>query len=99
MPTRNISLADALDDLVEEEVRSGRYQNAREVVRAGLGLFEQRKQENTARLRALDRAIDVATEQAERGEYVPVEDLDAFVDGMVARMEAAEGVLRKTGRG
>ena len=45
------------------------------------------------------RAIGVATELAARGECVPVEDLDAFVDGMVARMEAAEEVLRKTGRG
>lgn len=99
MPTRNISLTHALDDLIEEEVRSGRYQNASEVVRAGLRLFEQRRQEDAARLRALDHAIDVAIEQADRGEYVPVEDIDAFVDGMVAQMEAEEEAVRKAGRG
>jgi hypothetical protein len=51
------------------------------------------------RLRAIDRAIDVAIGQADRGEYVPVKDSDAFVDGMVARMEAEEEALRKAGRG
>jgi antitoxin ParD1/3/4 len=99
MPTRNISLTQALDDLIEEEVRSGRYRNASEVVRASLRLFEQRRQEDAARLRALDYAMDVAIEQADRGDCVPVEDIDAFVDGMVARMEAGEEAVRKAERG
>ncbi len=36
MATRNINLTDALDRFVAELVASGQYQNASEVVRAGL---------------------------------------------------------------
>ena len=36
MPTRNINLTDKLDRFVATKVKSGRYENASEVVRAGL---------------------------------------------------------------
>src|SRR3972149_3467532 len=39
MATRNINLPDALDRFVAEKVSSGSYQNASEVVRAGLRLL------------------------------------------------------------
>lgn len=90
MPTRNINLTETLDRLIEEEVGSGRYQNASEVVRASLRLFEQRKHEDSLRLQALHRALDVAIEQADRGEDVEIDDIDSFVDDMVAQMEAEE---------
>lgn len=90
MPTRNINLTDTLDSLIEEEVRSGRYQNASEVVRAGLRLLEQHKREDAARLRVLYSALDTAIGQADRGEDTEIDDIDAFVDEMVARMEAEE---------
>ena len=40
MPTRNVVLSEPQADLVRELVDSGRYQNASEVVRAGLRLLE-----------------------------------------------------------
>ena len=39
MPTRNISLTDRLDRCVENNVSTGRYQNASEVVRDSLRLL------------------------------------------------------------
>ncbi len=40
MPTRNVVLSEPQTDLVRELVESGRYQNASEVIRAGLRLLE-----------------------------------------------------------
>ena len=40
MPTRNVVLTEPQADLVRELVDSGRYQNASEVIRAGLRLLE-----------------------------------------------------------
>lgn len=89
MPTRNISLTDALDALIEREVASGRYQNASEVVRAGLRLFEQRRREDEARLKALHQAIDEALGEADVRGDLEVGDIDAFVDDAVGQTRAA----------
>ena len=40
MVTRNVVLTDAQSELLERLVESGRYQNASEVLRAGLRLLE-----------------------------------------------------------
>lgn len=40
MPTRNVVLSEPQANLVRELVESGRYQNASEVLRAGLRLLE-----------------------------------------------------------
>ena len=41
MPTQNVNLQDHQADFIRERVRMGRFQNASEVVRAGLRLLEQ----------------------------------------------------------
>ncbi len=58
MPTRNVNLTDALDRFVATKVKSGRYENASEVVRAGLRTLEREEQHYEAKLRALRAAID-----------------------------------------
>jgi antitoxin ParD1/3/4 len=58
MPTRNVNLTNELDRFVAKKVRSGRYENASEVVRAGLRTLERDEQEYTARLAALRAAVD-----------------------------------------
>jgi antitoxin ParD1/3/4 len=45
MPTRNVNLTDALDQFVTSTVAAGRYENASEVVRAGLRALQEREQE------------------------------------------------------
>jgi antitoxin ParD1/3/4 len=44
MPTRNVNLTDALDQFVASTVEAGRYENASEVVRAGLRALQEREQ-------------------------------------------------------
>jgi antitoxin ParD1/3/4 len=58
MPTRNVNLTDELDQFVAKKVTSGRYENASEVVRAGLRTLEREEQQYEAKLVALRAAID-----------------------------------------
>jgi antitoxin ParD1/3/4 len=58
MPTRNINLTDELDRFVAKKVKTGRFENASEVVRAGLRSLEREEQQYEAKLAALRAAID-----------------------------------------
>ncbi len=58
MPTRNVNLTGELDRFVAKKVKTGRYENASEVVRAGLRSLEREEQQHEAKLAALRAAID-----------------------------------------
>ena len=58
MPTRNVNLTEQLDRFVAKKVRTGRYENASEVVRAGLRTLEREERQYEAKLAALRAAID-----------------------------------------
>jgi antitoxin ParD1/3/4 len=73
MPTRNISLTDHFERLIEDAVASGEYQNASEVVRAALRLLERQQQADEAKLKALRAAAQVGQAALERGEYTELE--------------------------
>lgn len=58
MPTRNVNLTDELDRFVLSRVKSGRYENASEVVRDALRTLERAELEYEAKLAGLRAAID-----------------------------------------
>ena len=58
MPTRNVNLTNELDRFVATKVKTGRYENASEVVRAALRTLERDEQQHQAKLAALRAAID-----------------------------------------
>jgi antitoxin ParD1/3/4 len=58
MPTRNVNLTNELDRFVAAKVKSGRYENASEVVRAGLRTLEREEEQFAAKLSRLRTAID-----------------------------------------
>ena len=58
MPTRNVNLTDELDSFVLAKVESGRYENAREVVRAAFRTLERKEQHYETKLAALRAVID-----------------------------------------
>ncbi len=58
MPTRNVNLTEELDRFVVTKVKSGRYENASEVIRAALRTLEREEQEYEAKLEALRAAVD-----------------------------------------
>ena len=57
MPTRNVNLTQELDRFVLQKVKSGRYENASEVVRAALRTLE-REEQHQVKLSALRAAIN-----------------------------------------
>jgi len=81
MPTRNVVLTQQQAELVEALVRSGRYQNASEVLRDGLRLLERREAEQNAKLAALRGALD----EAEAAEFAG--DLHDFGPGLLAEID------------
>lgn len=58
MPTRNINLTPQMDKFVDTRIRSGKYANASEVLRAGLRALERSEREDQARLEALRDALE-----------------------------------------
>ncbi len=84
MATRNISLTDTLDQFVEQRVGSGEFQNASEVVRAGLRLLKSQTDEDEQKLARLRAAVQVGLDELERDEVEDVEwdRLDEWLDGV-----------------
>lgn len=93
MATRNVVLSDHQHAMVEELVRSGRYQNASEVLRAGLRLVEQQEREDAARLLALQAAAERGWADLSAGRYDDVADgdLSDFVARLGARAAGGAG--------
>ena len=90
MPTRNVNLTDHHDEFVEASVASGRYEDASEVIRAGLRLLERQEQEDMLKLERLREAARIGFESADRGEFRIIDDreLDAYVSSLGERAAA-----------
>ena len=91
MPTRNVVLTEHQEGLIETLVRSGRYQNASEVLREGLRLIERRETEDAAKLAALREAATIGITALERGAFKEFSDpealaryLNEITDGAIA---------------
>lgn len=83
----NVSLTRELEKLVRDELKSGDYKSANEVVREGLRLVRLRRE----KLAALRREVQIGIDEIERGEYVEytsAEELFADVEGAVAKRAA-----------
>lgn len=76
MPTRNVVLTEHQEELIETLVKSGRYQNASEVLREGLRLVEQRQAEDAGKLKALRAAARMGVRAVERGEFREFESIE-----------------------
>lgn len=95
MATRNVVLTERQEKLIDTLVKSGRYQNASEVMREGLRLIEQREAEDAAKLVALRAAIAVGEADIAAGhyrEFDSFDELDAHLDDLAAK------ALRKSQR-
>jgi len=86
MPTRNLVITDHQSQWVESLVKSGRYQNASEVMREGLRLLEERDRDFEARIGALKAQVQVG-----------LTDIEAGRATVFASAEAAAAHLRQHG--
>lgn len=72
MTTRNVVLTEHQDELIASLVKDGRYQNASEVLRAGLRLVEQQEREYEAKVKALREATQLGWDDLDAGRYIEV---------------------------
>lgn len=81
MATRNVVLSQHQHELVESLVKSGRYQNASEVLREGLRLLEREHAEESAKVAFLRQAVDLAWSDLAAGRFYDVDDesLEDFI--------------------
>ena len=85
MPTRNVVLTERQEELIKGLVRSGRYQDANEVLDEGLRLVEQREAEAAGKFEALRAAAGVGVAALDRGEFKEfrdIEDLEAYLNNL-----------------
>jgi len=74
MSTRNINLTDHYDQFVEELVTSGRFENASEVMRAGLRLLEQEAREEQEKLALLRSLASEGFGELDQGQGIVFDD-------------------------
>ena len=89
MPTRNINLTPEQDSFVDKVVKSGEYQNASEAVRDALRVLQQRRREDSLKLKALRAQIKAGVDALDRGDFIEVsaDRLEAYLE----RLSAASG--------
>lgn len=91
MRTRNVVLTERQDALVDRLVAEGRFQNASEVLRAGLRLVEDREAEHAARVEAFRAAARAGVASAEREGVAMFDDMDALAADLGRIGEPAAG--------
>jgi len=84
MSTRNVVLTEHHEAVIDRLVKSGRYQNASEVMREGLRLIEQREAHEAVRLEALREAARIGFSDLDEGRFVdvPADRLESFIAGL-----------------
>ena len=76
MRTRNVVLTDQQEEIIENLVASGQYQNASEVLREGLRLLARRESHENGKLQALREAARLGFGALDRGEFKEFDDVD-----------------------
>jgi antitoxin ParD1/3/4 len=89
MPTRNVVLTEHQAHLIDSLVSSGRFQNASEVLRAGLRLVEREEAESQARLDALRDAARTGISDVDAGRLRSFSSAQALGDYLDSLAESA----------
>lgn len=91
MPTHSFELTNRFEKFLDDGVRSGRFQDAGEMVREGLRLLEQRERENEAKLEWLRAAVQEGVDDIERGDYVTLRS-NQEIDDLIHDLRAERSV-------
>jgi len=78
MATTSLSLGEHWEMFIKNEISSGRYGSASEVVRDALRNLEERK----SKLEALRLHLAEGEEQARRGEFVTDYSIESVIEGL-----------------
>jgi len=82
----NVSITPELEEFVQAKVKSGMYQSASELFREALRLLAERDELHRRRIEAMDAFIQVGLDEAERGEFVTPEELEADIEQLFAEL-------------
>ncbi|MCJ8330540.1 MAG: type II toxin-antitoxin system ParD family antitoxin [Lentisphaeria bacterium] len=85
MPTKNISLTDHFKNFIDDNVNSGQYKNASEVVRDSLRLLEEKQKEDRLKLENLKHQIQLGIDDLDQGNYnkfTESNDLKAYLSSL-----------------
>ena len=93
MPSRHVVLTERQEELLETLVKSGRYQDASEVLGEGLRLVERREAEDAGKLQALQAAARVGVSALDRGEF---KDFDTIEDLQNYLNELSDKIIART---
>jgi len=80
MPTRNVNLTDHFDRFVEEQVSSGEFKNASEVMRAGLRLLEQHSRTEREKLAALRALATKGFDDLDQGRGIRLDGVEHLTE-------------------
>lgn len=94
MSARNVVLTDHDADIIDRLVKSGRYQNASEVLGEGLRLVERREVAEATKLEALQTAARLGFADLEEGRFTDIAD-DELEEAIAALGREAEARVRK----
>lgn len=84
MATHNVVVPKPMEQSIDDLIKTGRYQNFSEVVRAGIRMLLEHEAAESARLEALRNATSVGLMQVEAGQYDEVDpsNLAAYLDNL-----------------
>ena len=83
----NISLTPELEQFIAEQVKSGKFFDASEVITEGLRLLWERDRIQKARLAELKEKIRIGIEASDRGEVFDIDDVFAELEEDIRLME------------
>ncbi|MBW4508046.1 MAG: type II toxin-antitoxin system ParD family antitoxin [Scytonematopsis contorta HA4267-MV1] len=70
----NLSLTPEVEQFIQTQLESGKYETAEEVVLAGIKLLEERERVYKGRFEELKREISIGIEASERGKVIDGEE-------------------------
>ena len=73
----NVSLTPELEEYVAQKVQEGLYRSQSEVVRQALRLLKEQDRLLEARINQIRADVAVGLEQADRGELIPMDQVEA----------------------
>jgi len=82
-----ITLSPEQERVIAEALRSGAYQGPDEVIERALEMFHSQEQWLTTNRQEIDAKIRRGIEQLDRGEGIPENELDAYLERLKAQPE------------